>query len=658
MSKKIEKLAIGAIRALCIDMINKANSGHPGMALGSAPILYTLFTKHLVSDPTHPDWINRDRFVLSAGHASSLLYSMLHLCEYGLTIDDLKNFRQLDSLTPGHPEYKHTIGVDATAGPLGQGIAQAVGMAMAEQALAANYPQGKYLCNHYTYCLCGDGCLQEGLSQEAISLAGHQKLNKLILIYDSNKVTLDGKLDLSFSESVKNRFISSGWDVLEVRNGNNVKDIDKALKIAKTSHEKPTLIIVQTVIGYGSFKQGTSKVHGSPLGVEDGQHAKVDVYGYKYPDFYVPQSVYNHFHQTFTIRGQMAYDAYQETAAKYAKKYKNEYKRFLALEKLSVEKYLPEVYPDFEDGESISTRNASNKALNDYMLAIPNLFGGAADVAGSVCTKLNGGVDFTPNSRDGHNINWGIREFAMACAQNGMLLHGGLRTYVGCFLVFSDYMKSAIRTAAISKIPAIYLFSHDSIAVGEDGPTHQPIEHLAMLRSIPNLTVIRPCDIRETYAAWKLALASTETPTALILSRQNLPTLKNSSSGQVSLGGYIISKEKRRAKYTFLATGSEVQLAIDAQKELLEAGIDTRVVSLPSWELFEQTGEDYKEKIFGVIYKNRISIEALSTFGWGKYAKHNIGVDEFGASGKCDELYKKYRITVADIVRYVKELKE
>ena len=648
--KEIDKLSVATIRSLCIDMVNKANSGHPGMALGSAPILYTLFTRHLVTNPKEPEWINRDRFVLSAGHASDLLYALLHLSGYELSLDDLKNFRQIDSLTPGHPEYKWTKGVDASSGPLGQGIAQAVGMAMAEAALAANYTEGEKLINHYTFALCGDGCLQEGLSQEAISLAGHQKLNKLILIYDANQVTLDGSLDLSFSENVKARFEASEWNVLDVKDGNDVDAIDKAIAEAKKSKDKPTMICVHTIIGYGSAKQGTSKVHGNPLGVEDGRHAKVEVYGFDHEDFFVPEEVRKHFEETIVARGVAAYNQYQEDFKKYQEKHKAEANRFLALAKLDVSNYLVDELPDFAAGSATSTRVASGKALNAFMLSLPNLIGGSADVAGSVMTKLDGGVDFSPEHREGHNINWGIREFAMACAQNGMLLHGGLRTYVGCFAVFSDYMKPAIRMAALSHLPAIYLFSHDSIAVGEDGPTHQPIEQLAMLRSIPNVRVIRPADERETYAAWKEALRSIEHPTALILSRQNLPLLENSSAEGLARGAYVVSKENKKAQLVLVATGSEVSLAIEAQKKLLEKGIDVRVVSMPSWELFEAQDEKYQEEVLLLPREKRVSVEMLSTFGWDKWAKFHMGINEFGASAPAKDVFKKFNFTFDRLV--------
>ena len=648
--KEIDKLSIAAIRATCIDTVNKAKSGHPGMALGSAPIMYTLFTKHLVANPKEPMWFNRDRFVLSAGHASSLLYTMLHISGYEVSMDDLKSFRQLGSLTPGHPEFKHTKGVDATSGPLGQGIAQAVGMAMAEKAVAHQYIEGKKLCDHYTYALCGDGCLQEGLSQEAISLAGHQRLNKLILFYDSNAVTLDGGLDLSFSENVKARFKASEWNVLEVNDGNDVDAIDEAISKAKTSKSKPTLIIVHTIIGYGSEKQGTSKVHGNPLGEEDGAKAK-KFYGYEYANFEIPSEVYEEFKNSFAKRGEAAYKEYRKTLAEYEAKHAGAYKKFLKAVEGDVSSYLKKE-PQFDAANNDSTRVASGKALNELYNKIPFLMGGSADVAGSVMTKITDGVNFTYKTPKGRNVNWGIREFAMAAAQNGMLLHGGLKTYVGAFLVFADYMKAAIRMAALSKLPGIYLLSHDSLAVGEDGPTHQPIEQLAMLRSIPNMNVIRPCDSRETYAAWKLALESKETPTALILSRQNLPLLA-SKYREVEKGAYIISKEEKQLDATIIATGSEVSLAIEAQKALKERGVDVRVVSMPSTYLFDKQDKEYQSKVIGVSKDKVFAVEMLTGFGWYKYADHVMSVDTFGTSAPAKDAIRAYDFTSEHLVKLV-----
>ena len=655
---KQDQLAIATIRSLCIDTINKANSGHPGMALGSAPALYTLFTKHLVASPLESKWFNRDRFVLSSGHASALLYSMLHLCGYKVSMDDLKQFRQIHSLTPGHPEYGWTDGVDATSGPLGQGISQAVGMAMAEQMVNHLYTFGNDVCNHYTYALCGDGCLQEGISQEAISLAGHLKLNKFILLYDANQVTLDGALDLSFSEQVKARFLASEWDVIEVADGNDIDAIDAAISRAKKSKDKPTMIMIHTIIGFGSAKQGTNKVHGNPLGAEDGKNAKLS-YGFDHEDFFVPQEIYDLFKNTFNARGEKALKAYNDKLAKLAadKKTKDEYDRFMSLNGVDIDKYLPGVYPNFEEGSSKSTRVASGQALNYLMLSMPNLFGGSADVAGSVMTKLDNGQNFDASNRNGHNINWGIREFAMASAQNGMLLHGGVRSYVGAFFVFSDYMKPAIRMAALSHVPAIYLLSHDSIAVGEDGPTHQPIEQAAMLRSIPNVDLIRPCDERETYGAWFAALESKNHPTALILSRQNLPLLKGSDGDKVKCGAYVVSKEQKAAQFVLIATGSEVSLAVQAQALLLEKGIDVRVVSMPCWSYFEKQDDAYKASVINLPKAKCVSIEMLSTFGWAKYADTNIGLDQFGASAPAKDVFKKFNFTpefVASVVENIK----
>ena len=655
---KLDQLAIATIRSLCIDTINKANSGHPGMALGSAPALYTLFTKHLVASPLESKWFNRDRFVLSSGHASALLYSMLHLCGYKVSMDDLKQFRQIDSLTPGHPEYGWTDGVDATSGPLGQGISQAVGMAMAEQMVNKLYSFGDDVCKHYTYALCGDGCLQEGISQEAISLAGHLKLNKLVLLYDANQVTLDGALDLSFSEQVKARFLASEWDVIEVADGNDIDAIDAAISKAKKSKDKPTMIMIHTIIGFGSAKQGTNKVHGNPLGVEDGKAAKLS-YGFDHEDFFVPEEVYKLFKDTFGARGEKALKEYNDKLAKLAadKKTKDEYDRFMSLNGVDVDKYLPKVYPNFEEGSSKSTRVASGQALNFLMLSLPNLFGGSADVAGSVMTKLDNGANFDANNREGHNINWGIREFAMASAQNGMLLHGGVRTYVGAFFVFSDYMKPAIRMAALSHVPAIYLLSHDSIAVGEDGPTHQPIEQAAMLRSIPGVDLIRPADEREMYGAWFAALESKNHPTAIILSRQNLPLLPGSNGEQLKKGAYVVSKEQKKAQFVLIATGSEVSLAVSAQVLLLEKGIDVRVVSMPCWSYFDKQDAAYKESVINLPREKCVSIEMLSTFGWAKYAGLNIGLDSFGASAPAKDVIKKFNFTPEYVAEQVEKLK-
>jgi transketolase len=650
---KIDELSVAAIRSTAIDMIHAANSGHPGMALGSAPMLYVLFSKHIVADPYDPTWSNRDRFVLSAGHASSLLYVMLHLCGYNLTMDDLKKFRQLNSLTPGHPEYLHTSGVDATSGPLGQGIAQAVGMALAEKNLHASLSDEHYI-NHYTYCLCGDGCLEEGLSQESITFAGTYKLNKLILLYDRNDVTLDGPLANSSNEDVKKRFEASNWNVITVEDGNDLSLINSAIKKAKKSDEKPTLIIVHTIIGYGSMFQGTHKVHGSPLKDDDIIHAK-EVYGYTYPPFTIPHSVYKNFARTFIKRGKSAHTDWILDTEKFRKNPQNENIEFLF--KNEITKFvIGHDKTDFSNSVEQATRKSSELALNYYSQFVPNLIGGSADVAGSVLTNIKTFTTFSAENPAGRQINFGIREFLMASIANGILLHGGLRPFVGCFLVFSDYMKSAIRMSALSKLPVIYIFSHDSISVGEDGPTHEPIEQLAMLRSIPNVNVIRPCDERETYAAYKVALESKTTPTCIITTRHGLPLIDGSSYDGVSKGGYIVSKEQKKVDFTIIADGSEVSLAIEAQKALLAKGIDTRVVSLPSFYLFDKQTEEYKENVFGTTYEKRIYVEMLSSFGLYKYAKNVMSIDEFGRSAPFADIRKYFDFTSERLAKTIEDI--
>ena len=656
MNNKIDELSIATIRSLCIDMINKAKSGHPGMALGATPILFTLFTRHLIANPRDPEWINRDRFVLSGGHASSLLYSILHLSGYKVSLDDIKSFRQLGSITPGHPEVGVTPGVDASTGPLGQGLGEAIGLAMAETMLQAIYPKGEKLIDHYTYCLCGDGCLQEGISQEAITFAGTQKLNKLIVFYDSNNVTLDGPLSLSDHEDVKGRFIAAGWNYLEINDGNDVEAIDDAIKTAKKSKEKPTLIKVNTIIGYGSVNQGKNKVHGAPLGEEDGKRAKVEVYHFDHPDFFIPEEVRQYFADTFGKRGKKAYEEYNKVFEKYSLSNPEDAKRFIDFRNNDYGGYLPDLYPEFEVGKVVATRNSSGAALNQYTLSLPNLFGGSADVASSVQTQIKGGEFYSPEHRDGKSICYGIRELAMTAIANGILLHKGIRTYAGSFFVFSDYLKPAIRLACLQKLPMIYLFSHDSIAVGEDGPTHQPVEQLAMLRSLPNLNVIRPCDEKETYGAWQIALKSKETPTVILLSRQGLPTLKESDPKLVEKGAYVVS-DRKNPKYVIIATGSEVALALKAQEKLDDEKIPVRVVSMPSTELFDAQDKKYQEKILPLGKDKTISLEMLSTFGWGKYADHNYGIDSFGASGKAADVINAYHFDENSFVNFVKGIK-
>lgn len=650
--RNVDELCVASIRATCIDMINKSKSGHPGACLGIAPIIYELYKDFVVANPFQPNWINRDRVVLSAGHASALLYTILHLCSYDISIDDLQEFRQFGSKTPGHPEVNVTPGVDAGSGPLGQGIAQAVGMAMAETMLSAQY--GSKLYNHYTYCICGDGCLEEGISQEAISFAGLQRLNKLILIYDSNDVTLDGALKNSSDDDVITRFLSAHWNVIYVKDGNNLKKIKRAISNAQLSIDKPTLVMVKTIIGYGSKNQGTNKVHGSPLGEEDGLNAKLS-YGYTYPPFEIPQEVYDHLKDTFLKRGELAYQKYQNVISKLQENDPYLYTKIMELSTNNVRDYLNEKHLAMDELDSESTRNTSLRVLNYYHELLSNFVGGSADVASSVMTKLANGTTYSYKNRKGTNINWGIREFFMCSAANGILLHGGLRTYVGSFLVFSDYSKAAIRMAALQQLPSIYLFSHDSLAVGEDGPTHQSVEQLAALRAIPNLNVFRPCDAKETYASYRLALESNKTPSAIILTRQNLPLLKNSSNYDlVKKGGYIISKERGNyPEFTIIASGSEVSLALDVKKYLYSLGLDIRVVSIPCVELFEAQDNAYQTSVLGKDYAHRISIEMGSTLGWHKFAKFSIGVDKFGASGKANDVIKNFGFTKETIAKII-----
>lgn len=650
--KNIDELCVASIRATCIDTINNSKSGHPGACLGMAPMVYELYKDFVISNPFQPNWINRDRVVLSAGHASALLYTMLHLCSYDISIDDLQEFRQYGSKTPGHPEIGVTPGVDAGSGPLGQGIAQAVGMAMAETMLAAQY--GSKLYNHYTYCICGDGCLEEGISQEAISFAGLHRLNKLILLYDSNDITLDGALRNSSDEDVATRFLAAHWNVLYVKDGNNLSKIKKAISNAQMSLDKPTLIIVKTIIGYGSKNQGTNKVHGAPLGEEDGNNAKLS-YGYEYPPFEIPQEVYDHLKDTFLKRGELAYQKYQNIIEKVQQSDPFLYTKIMDLSTNNVNEYLNEKHLNMDELDNESTRNTSLRVLNYFHELLPNFVGGSADVASSVMTKLANGSTYSYKNRKGTNINWGIREFFMCSAANGILLHGGLRTYVGSFLVFSDYSKAAIRMAALQHLPSIYLFSHDSLAVGEDGPTHQPVEQIAALRAIPNVNVFRPCDAKETYASYRLALENSTTPSAIILTRQNLPLLRNSSNYDlVKRGGYIISKERgNHPEFTIIATGSEVSLALDVKKYLYSLGLDIRVVSMPCVELFNQQDSQYQTSVLGHDYAHRISIEMGSTMGWHKYAKYSIGVDRFGASGKANDVIKNYGLTKENIAKVI-----
>ena len=632
---KNDNLAVNTLRALSLDMISKAKSGHPGMALSSAPIIYTLFTRHLVADHNHPNWINRDRFVLSAGHVSALLYANLHLCQYHLPLEQLKQFRQLGSLTPGHPEYGHTPGIDATSGPLGQGIAQAIGMAVCEEHLRHFYIDGEKLINHYTYVLTGDGCLEEGVSQEAISFAGLQKLNRLILLYDRNNCTLDGPLSNSSNENIRLRFEASNWNVLEVKNGNDVDEIDRAITIAKAAKEKPTIIIINTTIGYGSPLEGTAASHGKAFSLEEVLKTKNNL-NYSYESFEIPAETKKIYQDTFIKRGEEAHAVYEKQIAEYKTLHPKEYQQFELMCTNDVRPFIFKNGPIYEPGHSDSTRNESQSLLNLVADEIPDLLGGSADVASSVKTKVKKFTDFTPENRKGNNINFGIREFLMASIQNGILLHKGVRTYVGSFLVFADYMKPAIRMSAMEKIPAIYLFSHDSIAVGEDGPTHEPIEQIAICGT-------------ETAASYHFAFSSTNHPTCLLLSRQNLAEQEGASFNGALKGGYIISKEAEHCDLTLIATGSEVDLACQVQKILLENGLDVRVVSMPCLELFDMQSKEYQDSILTNSYDKRIFIEMAKSDNLYKYAKFVYGINSFGLSAPAEEVIRAFKFTPEDI---------
>ena len=651
---KYDSLCVSAIRALSIDMINRAKSGHPGMALDAAPLAYTLYSRFLTADPKHPDWIKRDRFVLSAGHASAMLYSLLHIAGYAVTMDDLKSFRQLGSKTPGHPEYGVTPGVDCTSGPLGQGISQAVGMAIAETHLRALYPDSNDLFSHYTYCLCGDGCLQEGVSCEAAALAAKLKLNKLILISDANPSTLDGPSSWTFEEDVGMRFRALGWNFIHVTDGNDIEALAAALDSARHS-DSPTLIQMDTLIGYGSVNQGTSKTHGAPLGLEDGEHAK-KVYGWDYPPFVVPDEVYMTMRESFQLRGETAYAEWEK--AKQAYFVKHPEASNLIDESLSHQD-INRVFkgaPAFDKAKDEATRSISGSLLNLVQQELPNLIGGSADVASSVKTDIKGGVDYSPAHREGTVLRFGIREFAMASVCNGIALHGGLRTYCGSFMVFADYFKAAIRMSALQHLPVVYLMSHDSIAVGEDGPTHQPVEQLAMLRSIPNLAVYRPADAVETAAAYRAAFTATDHPTVIILTRQKVPQLLDSSDAKTTDGGYIVSREKRTPMATVIASGSEVSLAIEAQKRLLQDGIDIRVVSMPELNIFLSQPKKYQKEVLGNPRDKRLYIEMCTPYGPFALADDVMCINAFGASGPASQVMEKMGFTVDRVVERVRRV--
>jgi len=658
MFDNTDQLAVNTIRTLSMDAIQKANSGHPGLPLGAAPMAYVLFSQFLKANPaTGRTWSNRDRFVLSAGHGSALLYSLLHLSGYQVSIEDLKNFRQWQSKTPGHPEVDWTDGVEATTGPLGQGIANAVGMAMAEAHLAAQYNKpGFDIVDHYTYALNGDGDLMEGVSQEAASLAGKLGLGKLILFYDSNDISLDGDLSKAFIDDVQKRFESYGWQHLLVKDGNNLDEINSAVEAAKADSTRPTIIEVKTIIGFGAEKQGTSAVHGAPLGADGIKFAK-EAYGWHYPDFTVPGEVEDRFKATIKERGAKAQAAWDELFTKYATEYPalaEQYEKAFAGEtpELDIPKY--DVDPTGK-----ASRVTSQETIQHLSAQMPNLWGGSADLSASNNTMAKEESDFMPDNYKGRNIWFGVREFAMGAIMNGIALHGGTRVYGGTFFVFSNYMLPAVRMAALQELPTTYVWTHDSIAVGEDGPTHEPVEQLASVRSMPNLDVIRPADGNEVIAAWRRAVNSKKRPTALVLTRQNLPVLEGTrelAEEGVNHGAYIISKEEGQLEGIIIASGSEVALALEAKKEL---GSGVRVVSMPSMNLFDEQSDAYKEEILPKAVRRRLAVEAGTSFGWGKYVGLDgatVTVDKWGASAPASKVLLAYGFTKENVVAKYKEL--
>lgn len=652
----VELLAVNTIRTLSIDAVQKANSGHPGMPMGAAPMAFTLWADHMNHNPKNPEWFNRDRFVLSAGHGSMLLYSLLHLSGYDLAMDDLKSFRQWNSKTPGHPEYRHTAGVDATTGPLGQGIAMAVGMAMAERHLEAKYNRGDLnVVDHFTYGICGDGDLMEGVSAEAASLAGHLGLGKLVVLYDSNDISLDGDLDKSFSENVQQRFEAYNWQVIRVEDGTDIDSISKALDAAKAETTKPTLIEVKTVIGFGSpNKSGKSASHGAPLGDAEIKLTKAS-YVWDHEEFYVPEEVKDLFEERIEKRGADTEAAWTEKMEQYKAAHPELHAELVQ----AINNELPSNWeadlPTYDLTSKKATRQTSGEVLNALAKNIPSIFGGSADLAGSNNTMLKGEADFDIDP-SGRNIWFGVREFAMAAAVNGMALHGGVIPYGATFFVFSDYLRPAVRLAALMGIQSIFVLTHDSIAVGEDGPTHEPVEHLMSFRAMPNLTVYRPADGKETIAAWKTAVQSKNKPTLLVMTRQGLPELEGTTVEGAEKGGYVIAGDVNTADTILMGTGSEVHLLVEAQKQL---GENVAVVSLPSWELFEAQTAEYKESVLPKRITKRLAIEAGASLGWYKYVGTEgqvIGIDRFGASAPGDLLLKEYGMSVENILETVKQL--
>lgn len=660
----VDQLAINTIRCLTIDAIQKANSGHPGMPMGCAPIAHALYTKYMSHNPENPKWFNRDRFVLSAGHGSMLLYSTLHLCGYKISLDDLKNFRQLGSITAGHPEFGLAPGVETTTGPLGQGFANAVGMAIAQEYLGSIFNKDDIkLLDHFIYGICSDGDMMEGISHESASLAGHLKLNKLIIFYDDNGISIEGSTNLTYSEDVEKRFDAYGWQVLNINDVNDLTQIDKAVKTAQEEKEKPSLVITKTHIGFGSpNKQDTAASHGSPLGQEEVKLTKKNLNWQAEAPFFIPAEVYDLYNKRKEelIKLETEWD---NTFQKYNFRYPTEAKEFLDIMNSVQKNDWESELPSFKNyNEKIATRKASGEVLNSIAKKLPVLVGGSADLAGSNNTMLKKYFSFSAKVREGRNFHFGIREHGMGGILNGMALYGGVIPYGGTFLVFSDYLRPSIRLASLSHIKPIYIFTHDSIGLGEDGPTHQPIEHLASLRTLPGLIVIRPADANETVYAWKTALKHKGSPVALILTRQKLPVLNReqlASADQLEMGAYIIKDCQSHPDVILLASGSEVNIALHASNILQSDGINVRVVSFPSWELFENQPKDYQELVLPKSIKARVSLEAGVKQGWEKYVGENgisISIEKFGASAPADVLFNEFGFTPENVVLKVNSI--
>ncbi|MHB8128214.1 MAG: transketolase [Mobilitalea sp.] len=657
---KIDTMSVNAIRILSADGVQKANSGHPGLPLGSAAMAYELWAKHMKHNPANPKWDNRDRFVLSGGHGSMLLYSLLHLFGYGLTTQDLSQFRQENSLTPGHPEFGHTVGVEATTGPLGAGMAMAVGMAMGEAHLAAKFNKEGYpVVDHFTYALGGDGCMMEGITSEAMSLAATLGLGKLIIFYDSNKITIEGSTDIAFTEDVKKRFDAYGFQTLVVEDGNDLEEIGAAIIAAKADLSRPSMITVKTKIGFGSPREGMASAHGEPLGVDNIRALKEKLGWPSQEEFFVPDEVYANY-KALAAESAKAETTWNEMFASYNV-------AFPEMKTLWDQQHDVNLAKDLLNNEDFwafadkpeATRNLSGLIINRIKNILPNFIGGAADLAPSTKTYMSDMGDFSKDNYAGRNLHFGVRELAMAGIGNGLALHGGLRAYVSTFFVFSDYVKPMARLSALMGLPLTFVLTHDSIGVGEDGPTHEPIEQLAMLRAMPNFTVFRPADATECIAAWYYAITSTKTPTALVLTRQNLPQLPGSSKDALK-GGYVVSASKKAIPDAIImASGSEVELGIGAQAELAKEGVDVRVVSVPSMDLYEAQTDEYKESIMPKSVRARVAVEAASDFGWGKY----VGLDGttvtmkgFGASAPAGILFKKFGFTTENVVKAVKSV--